>query len=96
MGVEMVRRRDDDRVDVVRAEERLPVGDGAPDAEVLRDHARLLGVVIADGHDFGVTALLQTGKVIDLGDEPDADHAETEGSFFHDTISGAMVTLDED
>jgi hypothetical protein len=89
--VEVIGRADGDRVDLVQAQESFVVGNGPGNAEVLRDEARLLGVVVADRHDLDIPPALQGGKVVYLGDEPHPDDAEAEGKLGHGAISRKRV-----
>jgi hypothetical protein len=83
----MIRGRDDHGVDVVGAEERLIISDRAGNPEVLGHHPRLLDVVVADGHDLDVPPRLQGRKVIDLGNDTDADNSKPDGTLCHGRIS---------
>ena len=61
--VEVVRRSDDDGIQVIELEQILDVGERVADAEAIGERARLGPVVIADGRKFRPAHLRQNRQV---------------------------------
>ncbi len=80
-AVEMVRRRDDHRIQLLEAEQALVVRDRVRDPEALRHDARLLRIVVTDPEDLDVFHPRQGGKMIDLRDGSDPDESEAGHSY---------------
>jgi hypothetical protein len=73
--VEVVRRRDDHRVEVLLLEQILDVREDVRHPVALGDRARLLAVVVAERRDLHAAHLRQDGQVGGLWNRADADQA---------------------
>src|SRR5437764_13885767 len=64
----MIRRRHDDRVEIVELEQVFDVGECVPNAKPVGERARLRPIVIADGRELGTPHLRDHGKMGKLRD----------------------------
>ena len=77
--VQMVRRRDDDRVERVLLEQILDVGEDVGDAEAVGERARLRPVVVAERDELRAAHLRQHRQMRELRDGSRADDADSNG-----------------
>jgi hypothetical protein len=80
--VKVVRRSDDDGVELVQLEQILDVGEDIGNAEAIREATRLGAVVIADGDERRTSHLRQHRQMRELRDGAGADDSDARG-FLH-------------
>ena len=83
--VEVIRRRHDDRVEIVELEQVLDVGERVPNAESIREGARLWPIVVADGRELGAAHLRDHGKMGELRDGARPDDSNS-NPLLHSTL----------
>ena len=66
--VEVIGRRDDDRVEIIELEEVLDVGEDVGNVESVGERAGLRAVVVADGRELSAAHLGEHRQVRQLGD----------------------------
>ena len=86
--MQMIRRRDDDRVQLVELEQILDVGEDVRHSEPVSERAGLGTVVVAEGHELRAAHFREYGNMCDLRDGPDAHDADANGRLHGEDDGG--------
>ena len=80
--VQVVRRRDHHRVQLVAVQQLLDVGEDVGDVEAVGERPRLGAIVVAQRDEAHPLRARDRGEVRQLGDRPGADHGKADLAHF--------------